>query len=275
MKCVLHNLLSHNFSNLHLYPQLIMATLTNILQGELPVQSAVYVIFALREKAIHVISRDVSSKYTIMQGLSADTQATIRGHMNQATIRGHKSSLPLDGGDDKAGFYNGIDSSALFELIQAQPIHGTDAAQADLYSLPYTRFSIPQDMLQGCINPSPEIEEQAYGPLELVACGGGQSTLAVSLSRWPSGYAVLKIDQLCAICKYELGDSTFMPETILSAKLNSFDLERVRTSAVNLVRDVLPHSGGYEPIPDNYDFIFQTSKAQAWPIIMHSHIVQN
>jgi hypothetical protein len=111
--------------------------------------------------------------------------------------------------------------------------------------------------------------------LELVACGGGLSTLAVSLSHCAFGYAVLKIDQLCAICEYELGDSTFMPETILSAKLNSFDLERVRTSAVNLVRDVLPHCGRYEPIPNSYDQIFQMSKAQAWPIIMHSHIVQN
>ena len=43
--------------------------LVKLLQGELPYQSSVYVIYSVSERRIDVISCDVNSKYSILRGL--------------------------------------------------------------------------------------------------------------------------------------------------------------------------------------------------------------
>jgi len=76
--------------------------LTEILQGELPYQSAIYVVFALCERKILVISLDIYTKYSIVDSLIEWEQSDER--RAELHLSCHESTVN-NGENDCAAFF--------------------------------------------------------------------------------------------------------------------------------------------------------------------------
>ena len=107
------------------------------LEGELPYQSAVYVVIDTTKNSIHVQPATVSGRYTIAEGqyrFAYEYPGEIDDY-----LKAKGAELGVDKGLwDKCGFYMGVKSTDLqiFDLITTE--HQTDYAIADL-AIAYAR----------------------------------------------------------------------------------------------------------------------------------------
>ena len=264
------------------------------LSRDLPRQTAVYVAFDTREEKVHVVSMDVSAKYSVVRSMQSDLEFQLAADNDddsgliavgdgsfatpeQHSLLQHTNQLRQSGhyeGDDKAGFYNGVPGRVLMSHFCPQrDLVGLE--KLDLMTLPYARYDIPEDVLREEMGFVPESRDGMCGPVELV--GGGESgRLSVSMNTWfhPSvPYVVAKLDLQCCLMEHDFQWDFVSFEQVLSSQMNSDELEKVRNSAVNLMGWMANNYNGQEPLdPVVREVICQSSVSQ-WPVQMHDHVV--
>ena len=264
----------NHHSKVSRYLHIMNAELIQTIQGELPYQSAIYVIFAVREKRIHVMSQDVNSKYAIVDSLlSCQDSIQRRGHIERFF---HESII--NDGSDCAGFFLGVSPGRLLELLSTDnsrailcncEIRNTDG---NTVVVPYTRYHIPGSLISSHLGPTPitEDEEKVYGSLKYHS-RFGDGDLGVSLPLYASFYVFAKIDMTGFIHEHEFSEDEFLPETFLSSNLNADERERLRNCAVDLVQQTHQHAPSYDQFPPQVARIISASSSESWPIQFHDH----
>ena len=265
----------------------VTAFLTN-----LPCQSSVYVVYALQEETIHVLSVDVSSKYSVIRDMRSELvsqiaengsgsgrvavgdglfatplQRMLLEHIDEEMMADHYQ------GSDKAGFYNGVPGG----MIMRHFCEDTVVPGLEMIDLmyPYTRYHVTEEKLRDEIRVMPVARDAVYGPVELIG-GGATGTLGVSMNMRhfpPSPYIITKIDLLCCLTEHQFHQEYIFCEKMLTSEMTREELEQVRNSAVNILRLMVNHRTGYEPIDPHVHDIISRSVAHEWRVQMHDHIV--
>jgi len=246
--------------------------------GELPYQSAVYVIYCLREQRIDVMSWDVNSKYSITKTLieceeSQATRSLLKNYLRESTIHN---------GSDFAGFFDGVSPGPLINLMEdntnRQPvIMDLDTRNANTILIPYGRYTLTNDQRLTFLGQDPITteEDSMYGPWTVTSSAFGDGDLSVSLPLqvMSSYYVFAKIDSHS--CMF-IGDQRVPPkyastdEILLTSKFSVNDKARLRDNAVNLVRQVIEHPPGFEQVDGNIKRIAMMSRS--WPVRQHDHL---
>ena len=61
-------------------------------------------------------------------------------------------------------------------------------------------------------------------------------------------------------------------EFLLCSRFNKKDIGRLCDNAVDLVRHIIEHPGGYEPVSPNVERIVKKSMVESWPVRTHDHL---
>jgi hypothetical protein len=84
-----------------------------------------------------------------------------------------------------------------------------------------------------------------------------------------------KLDTWCCLSLREdrdLPQYAGCDEFMLSSKFTELDIGRLRDNAVDLVRHIIEHPGGYEPVSPNVERIVKKSMVESWPVRTHDHL---
>ena len=143
-----------------------MDDVITFLSEALPRQISVFVVFALQEESIHVLSMDVSAKYSIVRAMRSELVAQIaengsgNGQANVrdglfATSKQHRLLQHIDElmssdcyykDSDKTGFYNGLPGRTIMSrFCPEEAVAGL--ATIDMMC-PYTRYLISEERLR-------------------------------------------------------------------------------------------------------------------------------
>ena len=269
-----------------------MDDVITFLSAALPRQTSVYVVFSPKEEAIHVLSMDVSAKYSIVRAMRSEllTQIAENGSDNGRVLVGdglfatpeqhillrHINALMLSDyyqDSDKAGFYNGIPGRTIMSHFCPEEAV-ENLARIDMMS-PYTRYLISETRLREEMNVIPVARDAVYGPVDLIG-GGADGKLGVSMNmrHFPfSPYIITKIDLLCSLSEHEFHEGYIFCEKMLSSAMNEEELEQVRNNAVKIMGVLVNHPTGYEPVDPLIKGIISSSLSRQWTVHMHDHVV--
>lgn len=263
------------------------------LSGDLPRQSSVYVVFSKQQEAIHVLSLDVSAKYSIVRAMRPELIDQIAENESGngrvpvgdglfATPQQHMLLQHIDEmmrsdyyqGNDKVGFYNGVPGRTIISRFCPESLIA-GVATFDQFC-PYNRYHLPQERLRDIMGSIPDVQDSVHGPVESSGIGGeGKFAVSMNQSHFsPSPYIIAKLDRLCCLHEHQFHDEYVFCEKMLSSAMNHEDLERVRNSAVNIMGLLANRrTGSYVPIDPLIKQIIGQSLACRWTIHMHDHIV--
>ena len=175
-----------------------MHDVITFLSAALPRQTSVYVVFSPQEEAIHVLSMDVSAKYSIVRAMRSELldQIAENGSGNGRVIVGdglfatpeqhillrHINELMLSDyyqDSDKAGFYNGIPGRTIMSHFCPEEAV-ENLARIDMMS-PYARYIISEERLREEMNVIPVARDAVHGPVHLIG-GGADGKRGVSMN---------------------------------------------------------------------------------------------
>ena len=263
------------------------------LSAALPRQTSLFVVFVPQEEAIHILSMDVSAKYSIVREMRSELVNQIAengngdGRVNvgdglfasseQCRLLQHIDELMSSDSyfqdSDKGGFYNGLPGRTIMSrFCPEEAVAGL--ATIDMM-IPFTRYLVSEERLREVIDVIPLARDAVYGPVELVG-GGADGKLAVSMNMRHLPflpYIITKIDLLCGLTEHQFHDDYIFCEKMLSSEMNQEELEQVRNNATKIMGILVNHPTGYEPVDPFIQRTISSSLGRQWTVHMHEHIV--
>ena len=243
------------------------------LEGELPHQSAVYVVMNRDKKEIHVYSIKVGGRYTISNALIRTSNDNKELKEANKYIKAKCAELETVQLYDKAGFYMGVKATDLkiFDLITTQQ-RTTDYAFIDSLIVFRTYYLVAHHV-RNILGDVPVLENLTFGDVEYVPDQNSMDKLHVSVNeRVLPDHIIFKIDQPANLMETEFCDGYLLLETELSAQWSDNQINLVSNHAIELIKSLL--SLPYEPweCPDNTikDVISEsTNPISPWPVTAH------
>lgn len=251
------------------------AHVRSIFEGELPNQSAVYVIADKRERRIHIAPINVNSKYTIAH---EQRRYTDEGPVAAARFLNDKcNELGVLRPQDECGIYMGrsVRDLGLFELFRDSENEIRNYAMMDL-NVPYSRYTPSEEHVCELIG-EVAIEERAIGALEYSPCELEHlDKIGVSVNDHALDYVMFKIDQTAFLHEHDFEDGFIFFEQMLSAEWTQAKHNAITNNAIALIvlLITIPPRRDYDPtLPAGIASIVRESMTggNKWPVTIHSH----
>jgi hypothetical protein len=246
-----------------------MSNLINVEQP--PKSSVVYVVFAVDQKRVYILSRSVNMLYHIVKDQledGSDAPLSDEFYNNWTWQRG----------DDHGGFFDGVPAHSLLNQLSYEKSwptlfdFGFPSEEVNCIIVPYQRFEIEDDLLDSLFDgkvPSLENVKNEYSNLS-PAPG---NSIGISISKYVSKFIFVKIDQLAWYGNFQSKYGKTYVNTMLSGPMKKNDLKLVKKIAVNIVRAAVaaPPIHGNE-IPEKIrDIIIEQSVN--WQIVIQKHVI--
>ena len=253
-------------------------TFCQLLDSNLPDQSLVYVLFAIPQKRIHVVSCTASSKYAIAQNMMKKEKSRAQKNYIQRFLDCHGQQDHYD------NFFSGLSSSTITDMIANNCIDPISIVlntiepnvPANTIVLPYTRYVIPDELLRKYNISQPIVKKQFFGcpgRLQLKKCDG-YGKLAVSLPEHTSDFVFAKLDSLSYLDEYKYSNDSIFKRTTVSTKFEDDYLDTLRSNAIHLVRELPTHTkdiSNFLQVSEHITEILTTSSKDRWPVTIHEH----
>ena len=234
-----------------------------------PMSTSVYVVYAIDQRKIYVISRSVNMIYHVLKSQLEDGNVT-------SLLYSSYNSWTWQKGDDHGGFFDGVPADVLLNQIS----HGNSlpilldcnapSTEANSIINPYDRIDIDNDYLQSLFNGNvPSLEDIQVEYTNMTKC----STIGVSIPMHQSMFVFVKIDQLVFFREYERKHGKLFVETMLSGPMKQDDLDLVRSIAVRIVNAAVVGAviDGVDITQEVHDIII--TRSVNWPTIMQKHVI--
>lgn len=244
-----------------------MVSLDEYLSGDAPMQAAVYVVYDLHDRKVHVQPTRVSARHSLLREIetqfdSVDMPAVISDILEKSNGFYEKC--------DEAGFYNGISGDEIFEPIMTETLkrrilNAQLAAQISLNlpssctgaprlsygtAVPYDRhIAMPPQAVIDSVGDAFIDDEKEYNIGHYEVFGSPLGDFSISMAqqvprRLP--YVTFKIDSMLPVSEKELDDGYFAPEMYLSSPMSDATLEAVCDHAKAIVEATIKDAGAYE-----------------------------
>ena len=229
-----------------------------------PKSSVVYVVYAVDQKRVYILSRSVNMLYHVLKSQEEDDNLDF------------SNTWTWQHGDDHGGFFDGVPADSLLNQITygvSRPIlidYASLNEEANSIIVPYIRIDIEDDMLYSLFDgkvPSLEDIKTEYSNLS------PGSSIGVSIPNHVSNFIFVKIDQLAWFGDFETKYGKTYVETMLSGPMKKDEIKLVKEIAVKIVRAVVaaPAINGNEITQEIRDIIILRSVD--WPIIIRKHVI--
>ena len=240
------------------------------LEGELPHQSAVYVVMNRDKKEIHVYSIKVGGRYTISNALIRTSNDNKELKEANKYIKAKCAELETVQLYDKAGFYMGVKALDLemFDDVTTQQ-RTTDYAFIDSLIV-FRTYQLDAQHVRNILGDVPVLENLTFGDVEYMPDHNSMDKLHVSVNeRVLPDHIIFKIDQPAYLMETEFSDGYLLLETELSAQWSDNQIDLVSTHAVELIKSLLSLPSEPWERPDNTmkDVITEsTNPMSPWPV---------
>ena len=229
-----------------------------------PKSSVVYVVYAVDQKRVYILSRSVNMLYHVLKSQEEDDDLDF------------SNTWTWQHGDDHSGFFDGVPAYSLLNQItyrRSRPIlidYASLNEEANSIIVPYTRIDIEDDMLHSLFDgkvPSLQDIKNEYSNLS------AGNSIGVSFPIHVSNFIFVKIDQLAWFGDFESKYGKTYVETMLSGPMKKDEIQLVKKIAVKIVRAVVaaPVINGNEITQEIRDII--SLRSVDWPIIIRKHVI--
>jgi hypothetical protein len=234
-----------------------------------PKSSVVYVVYAVDQKRIYILSRSVNMMYYVLKSQLED------GSYEPLSNDFYKN-WTWQKGDDQGGFFDGVPADVLLNQIthgNSLPIlldYNAPSTEANSIIIPYDRIDIDNDNLQSLFDGKvPSLEDIQFEYTNMTKC----STIGISIPKHQSMFVFVKIDQLVFFREYERKHGRLFVETMLSGPMRQNDLDLVRSIAVRIVNAAVVGAviDGVDITQEVHDIII--TRSVNWPTIMQNHVI--
>jgi hypothetical protein len=245
-----------------------------------PKSSVVYVVYAVDQKKVYILSRSVNMLYHVLKSqFEDDSDPPLSNEFYMKWTWQH--------GDDHGGFFDGVPPDSLLDLIngKSRPTlfdrgptffdcadHSNEATNCII--VPYQRIDMEDDLIHSLFDgngniPSLDDIKNEYSNLSPAL----NNSFGVSIPKYVSNFIFVKIDQLAWYGSYEVKYGKAYVETMLSGPMKKDDLKLVKKMAVNIVRAAVdaPPKHGNEISKEIRDIIID--KSVNWQIVMKKHVI--
>lgn len=244
----------------------------------LPVSTSVFVVFAIRQRTIHVVSRDVNSIYGYVKNQLDDwSMDDIVSDQDKSHFISLLESWTWETGDDQAGFFDGVPAGdTLLSLMSSGGntcrLLDYENMSSDINTIivPYSRLQVSNQKLEDIFGQGsvPTFNRgQYFGELET---GEHSEGIGVSVPQYISEFIFAKIDIVADILEHENSRGTVFSEYSMSAPMNERDRVLVCNRGIELVRTSVR-----ENITDvDQDLAMMVLvHSRNWNVMTHNHII--
>jgi hypothetical protein len=244
-----------------------------------PKSSVVYVVYAVDQKKVYILSRSVNMLYYVLKSQFEDVS-------DAPLSNDFYKNWTWQRGDDHGGFFDGVPADSLLDQIsngKSQPtLFDCDPTLFDCADpnkeatnciiFPYERIDMEDDLLHSLFGdkvPSLVDIKSEYSNLSPAL----NNSFGVSISKYVSNFIFVKIDQLAWYGSYEAKFGKTYTETLLSGPMKKDDLKLVKKFAINIVRAAVdaPPKHGNEISKKIRDIIIE--KSFNWQIVTQKHVI--
>jgi hypothetical protein len=222
-----------------------------------PYESAIYAIFDKQDMKLHVISRDVNSRYGVVQnqleisdGMTPEELDFLNALTNQSQWRG---------GEDYAEFFDGVPPGDIIHHITGLPLLPLH------FVVPYDRHDV-RNRFRGNILPELKDTEEKHGPLTF----HNSDELNVCMPQsCPPRFLIAKISVSGYIAEVQLASQSVLYEKEVSRYLSPQWRETLRANALEIIKDAALASYGLDQA---ICALLTSSSVETWPRVMHPHL---
>jgi hypothetical protein len=246
--------------------------MSNIINVEQPPKSSVvYVVFAVDQERVYILSRSVNMLYHVLKSQLEDG-------IDEPLSNDFYKNWTWQHGDDQDGFFDGVPADSLLNQISNGKSCPTlfdfdsPSKEANCIIVPFERIDMEDDLLHSLFDgnvPSLDDIKNEYSNLSPAL----NNSFGVSISKHVSKFIFVKIDQLAWFGNFQSKYGKTYVETLLSGPMKKNDLKLVKKIAVNIVRAAVaaPPLHGNEIAKKIRDIIIDQSVN--WPIVMQKHVI--
>lgn len=258
----------------------------------LPRQTAVFVVYDLREKKVHVLSLCTKVRYSVVRSLREGE--SLDEEVDREVERIFRAS-PIYGKTDEASFYNGVSGDELWRLIipEAEQARVLDHQRylLDLQkrhlekeseefrrsygeprlsaftAVPYDFHPLDERIVRETIGDvgTDEPFEKTVGGIDLVVDSIPGMPFGASFKQNAHGrFVTVKLDRPVCLFEIELSDGTVVPETDLACFIEDETLAAIRANAPELLQTLWAklYEDRRHPLID----------AKNWTVETHEHV---
>jgi hypothetical protein len=224
----------------------------------LPYELAVYTVFDLQYSEVHVISRDVNSKYGIVKNQLQDPDGMTSSE--QRFLNNLTTHSQWRGGEDYAKFFEGVPPLDIIRQITRSrvmtgsiPVHQV---------VPYDRHDVDDDYRRDLLPEVTEMEEKHGG----ITYNNSDCLIPQNM---PPRFLMTKISICGYISEVELANGSVLYEKEMSRFLSAEWREVVRTNALNIIKAAVGRSDG---VDEAISSLLLSPRVDSWPRVMHQHL---
>ena len=232
--------------------------------GSLPYELAIYVIFDLQYSKVHVVSRDVNSKYGIVKNQLEDpdnmTEQEVKFLKNLTTERQWR------GGEDYSEFFDGAPPVDIMNQITRSRLR---AGSISVHHVtPYNCLDVDEEYCRNLIPMVKEVKENHAG-----ITYNNSSCLSVYIPRnVPPRFLMTKILLLGYISEMVLSNNSILYEKEVSRFLLPEWREVICNNALDIIKAALGPPYGIDGDTLSLLLFLQV---ESWSKVMHQHLTIN
>ena len=227
----------------------------------LPYESAVYIIFDLQYSEVHVISRDVNSKYGIVKSQLEDSDSMTRS--DERFLNNLVTHPQWRGGEDYAEFFDGAPPLDIIQHITR--LHPTIGSTHVHQVVPYERHDVDDDFCRNLLHGITDSEEK-YGGITYK----NMDRLNVCIPHnIPSRFLMMKISILAYVSEVVLSNGSVLHEKEVSRSLSQEWRDRIRNNALDIAKTAVQQSHYIDEVISS---LLLSTRVNSWPMVMHQHL---
>lgn len=233
----------------------------------LPLQSAVYVLIDPIGKQVHLLTRDVPSRYGLANGQLAD-----RDHFMNAEETEQLLQLTSDrrwkGGEDRAGFFNGSPATDIWQSLMVRSNRRLELVMETIN--PYEELIVDDGYTRTLFNPPMPETESNHGVLTYF----NSNNLRVYTPQIDDNldYLLFKIDVPGYIDEVALANGSYIGELPISRELAQTYRDQIRDNSLDIIRNAAMHDNNKHSLDSSKKQIMASEDIRTWNRVVHRHL---
>ena len=227
----------------------------------LPYESAVYTIFDLQCSEVHVISRDVNSKYGIVKNQLQDPDGMTSSE--ERFLNNLTTDPQWRGGEDYAEFFDGAPPlDVICEITRSRLMTGSIPVH---HVVPYLRHDVDDAYRRDLLPEVTEMKEKHGG----ITYNNSDCLIVCIPQNMPPRFLMTKISICGYISEVELANGSVLYEKEISRFLSAEWREVVRTNVLNIIKAAVGRS---DFVDEAISSLLSSPRVDSWPRVMHKHL---
>ena len=235
----------------------------------LPLQSAVYVVMDRTQEQVHVISRDVPSRYPLANSQLEDQDAFMNTEETEQLLQLTRNKH-WRGGEDRDGFFNGAPPIDILQLLNGAVVPPSNNGLRKVMATinPYTQLIVGDSYTRSIFHPPMPETVSNYGILTYY----NRDNLRVYTPDFMHlGCLFFKIEAECYIEEVKLHNGSVIGELPISRGLAQTYRDQIKDNSLDIIREAAMYHENYG-LDTGLIQIMTSEDIRTWNKVVHPHL---